>query len=333
MNKQDFICNNFNNIKISSLIFDFEDSYQIDKHILNLVDYFFIEGKLDILCIQGLKNNKNVKKIINIFETNKKSNIYYYPNIKNKNKTDTWSLTLDSFEDEKINKIIISKYKIKKSKSFINFDIIDIIYNDILLSIFNIYNIEENLQDFQNNLKNTIDSYNNDIKYFLYSNNLKYNLNILCGFFNLIEINNNTINSKYINLIENLNLIDIFRYINQIKKINNLNINYYTNISFKRNNFIFLKLDENIELDNNKIITEKIYEKYNLLILNCLIEEYLFNLLNNIPTTIFIYDKIDKNISCNKCNATYNKINFENFTDEDSENSNIEYYSDSSNSI
>ena len=68
MNNQNDILINFNNIKITSIIFNFDDYYQIDNHIENLIDYFFIEGNLDILCIQGLKNNKNVNKLICLFE-------------------------------------------------------------------------------------------------------------------------------------------------------------------------------------------------------------------------------------------------------------------------
>lgn len=334
MNNQNDILINFNNIKITSIIFNFDDYYQIDNHIVNLIDYFFIEGNLDILCIQGLKNNKNVNKLICLFEKYKKFDIYYYPNLKNNKKNNTWSLTIDSFEDEKINKVIISKYKIVKSKTFNNFDIIDIIYNDILISIFNVFNLEKNYNKFLNNLKISIDNYNENIKYYVFSNKLKYNLNILCGYFNIIEIKNNKVSYEYINLIENLNLIDLFRYVNQIKNNNNLENNFYTNISFKRNNFIFLINQSKIVLDNNEIITQKLYENYNILVLNCLIENYLFNFLNDIPTTVTIYDNKNKNISCKECKISYNKLNFEKLEDDDSEKSeSFDYNSDSTNSI
>ena len=67
--------------------------------------------------------------------------------------------------------------------------------------------------------------------------------------------------------------------------------------------------------------------------LNCLIENYLFNSLNDIPTTVTIYDNKNKNIICKECKISYNKLNFEKLNESDSENSeSIDYNSDSTNS-
>jgi hypothetical protein len=238
----------------------------------------------------------------------------------------TWSLTDKSTEDQgSYNKLIISRYEIlffieekyyKKTHSKLhsihnatpNIQSITVDFNNILLNIYNINFLEG--KTLLGNNSNTI-----QLKYlfdlmkvhkkqateFIKIKNLREKdklidrgINIICGNFNINEIRNNVVNKEYVKMIRRMNAIDVFRYVTGIRNKNDFVNNVYnTNVIFSRNSYLLLSVDENTKLDDVNALSKIMYNKYGIIVINSIIDEYMKYNFINYPTEATILFKRD----------------------------------------
>jgi len=275
--------------------------------------------------------DKKMKDINSTLGNSDKITLYYYPFVNNPLGPDddyeTWSLSDKTTEEHRnYTKLFISRHEIlmnnrghrlqKKShnKSY-NFadvtnedntqdklHVININVNNIIVSIYNVniagehgitnneYNerikklnrfIDINTKELSNycqlNSKSTIDD--------------RY-IHIICGNFGINEIKNKSVNKSYVRLIKKMQSIDIFRYVTGLRGKNSLQYKYDTNIFFSRNNYILLKVyDEINKLDDFEGMGQILYENYGIFLIDAHIEKDVSDIFMHYPTEIVILFK------------------------------------------
>ena len=240
------ITNNFYNFKICTFYIDISNLFIKNNYLEQIINYYFDcnnEYYIDLLCIQGIgdiylyniiinKFNKYLEKY-NINKINK-SNLYYYPYIKNSNNNTLtrWNVSNDTNNIINFNKLIISKYEIicSMEKYYdsdnlnhnLNIHYITIKFYNNLISCCNINILDIDINYNTNIIKFIKDTFNmykkqvNNIENNL-NNNIERKLYFFCGNIGIKEIQNNKINNNYSSFIIKLKLLDIFRYISGIK--------------------------------------------------------------------------------------------------------------------
>ena len=332
----------FYKFRIGTFYIDISNLFIKNNYINEIINYFFGDYNgytMDILCIQGIKDINMYNNIIKKFDEyieeynkcisyNNQINLYYYPTIKYSDKDTTtklWSISNDNYNYLITDKIIISKYEILfsmdenhniiKFNKNINIKTVTINFNNNIISIFNI--------DLSNNtltnkdkiclIKKTFDKYKIQVENYSkeFSDIINRNIYLFCGNLGINEIEDNTINQKYIDLIVKLNIIDIFRYVMGIKnKIDLLKYNFSTNILCSRNTFIFMFIDNVLEQDNYNYISKIVYEKYGIVIIDSHIDNYMNNNFIHYPTNCILLLKKRWINNNNNKTSVYKQINF-----------------------
>lgn len=299
-------------LKISSFYINLNDDINRFESIKMIARYIFsnyYDVEVDIICIQGINNNKLVKIMIDeILHLSRDLQIpvnivpkVNYNDLSNTNSIQLTWINSSDIENIDTNNIIISKYPIiTTSRVNLNesFDeklmgsrkatIANINVDGYLISIFNLIlsedflgvsNAEYRKSEIEKLFKyvkaNNIEMNKMNERYKL--DLINKNVNIICGNFNIHEFKNCTVNSELIDIFKYIKALDTFR----ITNINNDNT--FTNTRGFRDCYILLLLNE-LDLDNVNMTSSKIL-KY------CL----------DVHGITIIKSEINNNIKSNNC--------------------------------
>ena len=117
-------------------------------------------------------------------------------------------------------------------------------------------------------------------------------IHIICGNFGINEIKNKSVNKSYVRLIKKMQSIDIFRYVTGLRGKNSLQYKYDTNIFFSRNNYILMKVcDEINKLDDFEGMGQILYENYGIFLVDAHIEKDVSDIFIHYPTEVVILFK------------------------------------------
>lgn len=319
------------NIPINTFILKISTFYVNLNNDINQTDTIKLIGKylfsnisnveIDILCIQGINEQKLLKDLINELKNNSflyKIPINIAPNIDTNN-----SKSINNYiqsiinnntdnSNSNINSIIISKYPILTTTNIILNDSYDeklvgsrkgvlanININGYLISIYNIILSEDYLGisniDYRKNEINKL------IKY-IYTNNeeiinfnnkyelglINKNINIICGNFNLPEIKEFNINPELSDIFRTLKAIDTYR----IKEQPN-NIKHFTNIKNFKHCYILLLIN-NLDFSTNLDVLNYSYKYHGIIVIKSYIVKHIISNDNYPLETIFLMNNIDK---------------------------------------
>jgi hypothetical protein len=275
---------------------------------LQIVDFltFFIGEKMDIICLQGFHKFSVMKDFIRKLEKIVDSkfphmHLYYAPQIPitapDQNSFDvTWSSSGD-YEDSAIDCLIISihpilhfgKIKFEEHLDLVNSSkyivLANINYKGALLSIYSV-SLQEDLVGIKNTTlrRKQLDQLNRVIqnnKIEMHAHSVvdevkNQGIHIVCGNFNINEIDNDVISKEYVNVFRNLKFIDTYKYVLRCKNIKAEHVDDATNISGFRTSYIVVSVEnldpaaEDITVD---YITNYLLTKFGILIVNSKIKQ------------------------------------------------------------
>lgn len=311
---------NMISLKICSFNARLIQTPQNEYRLAELIEYITTDT-YDVMCIQGIYDNKIlryiVKQIFNFNVRSEKIKLSIFPTLdffymNSKSERDilkiTWSDS-NNFEMKGISSLTITKHTILNGTK-INFSIdsspnsglyiCNIIYNNIIISIYNISlendNIgilnssvrQEQIKNIKDKINLNVDHINNDEIYQKYD---KRNIHILCCLSNIMEIYNNDINQEYLYFIRTLKCIDTYRYIQTIKDIRPDISKDITNKGGYRSNYILLYVNDISNTININDISEKIYKKRKIVIFDTSVDKTMI-LYEDYPiSTNFLVEK------------------------------------------
>ena len=277
---------------------------------IQIVDFltFFMNEKIDIVCLQGFHKfsviRDFIKKLEGIASTNSNFahvKLYYAPRVSNirvdHNSFDvTWSSSGD-YEDSTIDCVIISTHPILhhgKVKFEDHLDLANsskyivlanINYRGTLVSVYSA-SLQEDLVGIKNtNLRRKqveqLDRviHNNRtemLSHCLVDGVQNQGIHLICGNLNINEIENDMISREYINVFRNLKLVDIYRYVLKCKNITADCISDATNISGFRTSYIAASI-ENVDPVKDDVtvefITNHLLDNFGILVVNSKIKQ------------------------------------------------------------
>lgn len=323
------IPNNTQLLKISSFNVNLNDDINRNDIIKLVAKYIYSEFsdiEIDIICIQGLNDEKLIKLLtteIYYLSNINKIPIHIVPkiDINSNNSTDnsielTWNISSSEALNNDMNCLTISKYPIITTSQITLNDSLDekligsrkaiianLNVNGYLISVYNITLSEDCLgtssADFRKYEMDQLIKFINLNNTEMSKINLRYdmklinkNVNIICGNFNIAEIKNTKINTEMTQLFKNIKALDTFRIYNTYK-LNNDNGN--TNINGQRDCYILLLLDINITGNvSAKELINFAYKKHGVTV----VKSYrIKNIISNgyhPMETIFILNKEEK---------------------------------------
>jgi hypothetical protein len=275
---------------------------------LQIIDFltFFRGEKMDVICLQGFHKFSVIKDFIRKLEKIVDKDfphmhLYYAPQVPittpDQNSFDvTWSSSGDC-EDSAIDCLIISmhpilhfgKIKFEEHLDLVNSSkyiiMANINYKGTLVSVYSA-SLQEDLAGIKNTTlrRRQLDQLNRVIQ----NNKMdmqthsavdevqNQGIHIVCGNFNINEIDNDVISKEYIHAFRNFKFIDAYRYVLKCKNIKTEHIDDATNISGFRTSYIVVSV-ENIDPGSEDItvdyITKYLLNNYGILIVNSKIKQ------------------------------------------------------------
>jgi hypothetical protein len=275
--------------------------------------------------------DKKMKEINSMSVDSEKITLYYYPYktdlLGQDNEYETWSLSDKTTEEHhNYTKLFISRHEIlmtiedteykKKSRDksynftdILNYDntqdklhVININVNNIIVSIYNVNIVGDHIitnaeyNDRIKKLNRFIDINTKELGNYCQldekSTIENRDIHIICGNFSINEIKNKSVNKEYVRLIKKMQSIDIFRYVTGLRGKNSLQYKYDTNIFFSRNNYILLKVKDDInKLDDFESMGQILYENYGIFLVDAHIDKEMADMFIYYPTEIVILFK------------------------------------------
>lgn len=320
----------YDNITIGSFHVGLDDSSNTTNLIEALTKYF-MHNNIDIICLQGFEKYSLIREFVSKLNKNLDNSLilYYAPEIKTNTGNDidamdmTWSSSED-FEISDLDLLIISKYKILdfskiKLKNIINLPnsskyliVANILFNNSVISIYNT-SFQENLIGVNNmpirkvqsdQLEDVIISNIEHLNDKIFGDYENKNIHIICGNFNINEIDNNEISREYLIVFKKLKIIDTCKYVAKHRKNNN---DLSTNIFGLRSSYICIRIDVDTRKDISiKELTQELHTKSNIFIINSSIEK--IEGYENYPITTTFKIKHGNKIQTDQTIQTYEVV-------------------------
>jgi len=308
------IPNDFILTKVVTINLNLQNSINLKRNITKLVNYYF-DNNLDIAVLQNFNDKISLFNFIKHLKTEakiRKKNIFISPEFEDIDSYDTTKITIPinntakSDNEQFVPHLLISKYEIENyTQLFLNKNksafllSSNIIIEGKIISIF-IGSLSQDLKSLGvvNSEKRTIElmkikrrvDKNLEIIEEEYGNNVS-GINILFGHLPIDETYQNKKSSEYLKAIEICKVIDLHRYYDNSNSI-------ITSKNNKRNDYIFLFLDDEFFEENTKLNDELQNVKTPKDMFNLLFKKYTFHLFEiDVEKEISIFDSYPITIS------------------------------------
>lgn len=275
----------YDRIRIATLFLDM-DIMAYTVLIKNIGSYFNNDDhRIDILCLQGVRNKDIADNIVKQFSHILKDDFYYAPNITltadQSAETSlelTWSNSNMDIKDTNIDCVIVSRHPIM-NYARVDFPqhhpdrlcqsilVGNINYQGSIISLYNLTFHRDYIGDDNVNIrKDQIDILIQTIKdnaedlagNELFTDVTDKHIHIVCGQLNIPEMINGTINKEYTYLFRQTKQLDTYRYVTDTKKIKPKSDQ--TNIYGTRTSYISIGVDvDNKDAYTIKELTNRLY--------------------------------------------------------------------------